>query len=77
MICQLPKDKMGYDFGESRNTILCLFTIYQKRLIQKKISSGTQVDEDKFKTILKKFKKEIEKQAKFYKAVIVKHYKIT
>lgn len=49
------KEKGGYNFIELKNSVIGQMNICIDKLIEKKIGSGTQIDQNDFKIIVKQF----------------------
>lgn len=58
-IRDLLKEQTGYDLKEPRNTVLCWVADIGDELVSEKMGSGTQVDQDDFKTAVEQFAQRI------------------
>ncbi|MCJ1348862.1 hypothetical protein MMC31_007095, partial [Peltigera leucophlebia] len=59
MIRDLLKEQIGYDLKEPRNTVLRWVADIGDELVSEEMGSGTQVDQDNFKTAVEKFAQRI------------------
>lgn len=55
MIWVLLKDQTGYDLLKPRITIMRWVKAHINELVDKKMGSGTQIEQDDFKAVVKQF----------------------